>query len=82
MYPTLVVGKPLSAREDSTSAGIQHLFKHKLAPNPMVEMMIAQDVPFALVDVTDVADCIFTAATTPAARQEGPSGCSVGKLRA
>lgn len=65
VFPTLVVGKPLSGREDSTSAGIQHLFKHRIAANPMVEMLLADDVPFAMVDVNDVADCIFKAATTP-----------------
>ncbi|CAN5444802.1 aldehyde reductase [soil metagenome] len=65
VFPTLVVGKALSGRDDSTSVGIQHLFKHRLAPTPLVEMMLTQDVPFALVDVNDVAECVFKAATTP-----------------
>ena len=65
VFPTLVVGKALSTRDDSTSVGIQHLFKHKLAPNPLVQMMIEQDIAFALVDVEDVADAVFKAAVTP-----------------
>ena len=60
--PVAVMGKPLSNREDSTSVGLQHLFKNKLAPNPFLEMLYEQDVELAMVDVNDVAESIFRAA--------------------
>jgi len=62
--PTGVMGKPLSAREDSTSVGLQYLIKHKIAPNPFVQMMFDHDVEMAIVSVSDVAEGIFRAATT------------------
>ena len=63
--PTGVMGKPLSARDDSTSVGLQYLFKNKIAPNPFVQMLFDQDVEFAIVSVSDVAEGIFRAATRP-----------------
>lgn len=62
--PTGVMGKPLSARDDSTSVGLQHLIKHKIAPNPFVQMLFDQDALMAIVSVSDVAEGIFRAATT------------------
>ncbi|GAB2566684.1 NAD-dependent epimerase/dehydratase family protein [Spirosoma areae] len=62
--PTGVMGKPLSARDDSTSVGLQYLIKHKIAPNPFVQMMFDHDVEMAIVSVSDVAEGIFRAATT------------------
>lgn len=59
--PTGVMGKSLSNREDSTSSGLQFLFKNKIAPNPFIQMMYDNDVEFALVDVKDVADGIYEA---------------------
>lgn len=64
VMPTGVMGKPLSARDDSTSVGLQHLFKNKIAPNPFVQMLFDQDVEFGIVAVADVAEGIFRAATT------------------
>ena len=61
--PTGVMGKSLSNREDSTSSGLQFLFKNKIAPNPFIQMMYDNDIEFALVDVKDVADGIYSAAT-------------------
>jgi nucleoside-diphosphate-sugar epimerase len=61
--PVFVIGNSLSPRQDSTSMGMQYLFKHKIAPNPFVEMMYANDVMFAMVDVRDVAESVFQAAT-------------------
>ena len=61
--PVFVTGNSLSARQDSTSIGMQFLFKNKIAPNPFVEMLFANDVMFAMVDVQDVAQSIFNAAT-------------------
>ena len=61
--PTFVIGNSLSARADSTSVGMQYLFKHKIAPNPFVEMLFATDAAFSMVDVRDVAEAIFQAAT-------------------
>ncbi len=63
VYPTFVTGKSLSNRQDSTSTGMQFLLKNKIAPNPFVEMLFQQDLEFALVDVADVAESIFKAAT-------------------
>lgn len=62
--PTGVMGKSLSNRQDSTSTGIQFLFKNKIAPNSFIQMIYDLDVLWALVDVEDVADAIFKAATT------------------
>lgn len=62
--PTGVMGKSLSNRQDSTSTGIQFLFKNKIAPNPFIQMIYDVNVLWALVDVEDVADAIFKAATT------------------
>ena len=61
--PTFVTGKQLSKREDSTSTGMQFLFKNKIAPNPYVQMMYDNDVEFAMVDVKDVASAIYNAGT-------------------
>jgi nucleoside-diphosphate-sugar epimerase len=62
--PVAVMGKALSARDDSTSVGLQFLFKNKIAPNPFIEMIYENDVEFAMVDVVDVATAVFKAATT------------------
>lgn len=62
--PVMVMGKSLSNREDSTSTGIQFLFKNKIAPNPFIQMFYDEDVPLAIVDVEDVAEAIFKTATT------------------
>lgn len=62
--PTGVMGKPLSARDDSTSVGLQYLIKNKIVPNPFVQMMFDHDVEMAIVSVSDVAEGIFRAATT------------------
>jgi nucleoside-diphosphate-sugar epimerase len=62
--PVGVMGKSLSNREDSTSMGLQFLFKNKIAPNPFVQMLYDTDVNFAVVDVEDVADAIYKAALT------------------
>ena len=63
--PVFVIGNSLSTRADSTSMGMQYLFKNKIAPNPFVEMLFATDVAFSMVDVRDVAEAIFQAATRP-----------------
>ena len=62
--PVMVMGKSLSNREDSTSTGIQFLFKNKIAPNPFIQMFYDEDIPMAIVDVEDVAEAIFKASTT------------------
>lgn len=61
--PVGVMGKSLSNREDSTSTGLQFLFKNKIAPNPFVQMLYDTNAEFAFVDVSDVAEAIFKAAT-------------------
>ncbi|SHI94807.1 NAD-dependent epimerase/dehydratase family protein [Algibacter luteus] len=60
--PVAVMGKSLSQREDSTSSGLQFLFKNKIAPNPFVQMLFDTDTEFAIVDVKDVADGIYSSA--------------------
>lgn len=62
--PVGVMGKSLSTREDSTSTGLQFLFKNKIAPNPFVQMLYDTDAEMASVDVSDVAEAVFKAATT------------------
>lgn len=62
--PTGVMGRALSQRTDSTSMGVQYLFKNWLAPNPFIQMMYDNDILWALVDVEDVAETIYKAATT------------------
>ena len=61
--PVGVMGKALSQREDSTSMGLQHLFKNEIAPNPFVQMFYDNNIDFAIVDVEDVANGIYKAAT-------------------
>ena len=59
--PVAVMGKALSNREDSTSVGLQFLFKNKIAPNSFIEMLYEKDVTFAMVDVADVAESAYKA---------------------
>lgn len=63
--PVGVMGKSLSYRQDSTSTGIQFLFKNKIAPNPFIQMLYDIDLLWAMVDVEDVAEAIYKVATTP-----------------
>lgn len=60
--PVGVMGMAMSKREDSTSMGLQFLFKNKIAPNPFLQMLYDLDVNWALVDVEDVAASVYKAA--------------------
>tara|TARA_A100000171_G_scaffold51660_1_gene66668 strand:- start:24950 stop:25900 length:951 start_codon:yes stop_codon:yes gene_type:complete len=62
--PVMVMGKSLSEREDSTSTGVQFLIKNNIAPDDFFQSLYDADVAFAIVDVRDVAEAIFKAATT------------------
>lgn len=62
--PVGVMGKALSLRQDSTSMGLQFLFKNKIAPNPFIQMFYDENIYFALVDVADVAEGVYKASTT------------------
>ncbi len=62
--PVGVMGKALSQRQDSTSMGLQFLFKNKIAPNPFIQMFYDHNIYFAIVDVEDVAEGVYKAATT------------------
>lgn len=62
--PVMVMGKSLSNREDSTSGGLQYLIKNKIAPDEFIQSLYDNDVPFAIVDVRDVAQATFNSATT------------------
>ena len=61
--PVMVMGKSLSKREDSTSTGLQYLLKNKIAPNDFIQMFYDKNVDFSIVDVKDVAEGIYKAAT-------------------
>jgi hypothetical protein len=61
--PVMVMGKSLSNREDSTSTGLQFLFKNKIAPNLFIQKFYDEDVDFAIVNVKDVAEGVYKAAT-------------------
>lgn len=61
--PVMVMGKSLSNRDDSTSTGLQFLIKNKIAPDDFIQSLYDNDVPFAIVDVADVADATIKAAT-------------------
>ncbi|MDT0646309.1 NAD-dependent epimerase/dehydratase family protein [Zunongwangia sp. F260] len=61
--PVMVMGKSLSNREDSTSTGLQFLIKNKLAPDDFIQTLYDNNVPFAVVDVEDVANATYQAAT-------------------
>lgn len=63
--PVGVMGAALSQRSDSTSMGLQYLFTHLIAPNPFIQMFYDQDIEWSIVDVIDVADAVYQAATTP-----------------
>jgi len=63
--PVLVMGQPLSNRDDSTSSNLQFLIKHNIAPDAFTQMLFEQDIEFAIVNVKDVAQAIFKAATIP-----------------
>jgi len=62
--PVWVIGNSLSQRADSSSTGMQFLFKNKIAPNPFVQMLYDTDAAFAMVDVQDIADAIFKISQT------------------
>ncbi len=63
--PVGVMGKSLSNREDSTSSGLQFLFKHNIALNPFVQMLYDTNAEMATIDVRDVAEAVYNAATIP-----------------
>ncbi len=62
--PVMVMGKAMSNREDSTSTGLQFLIKNNIAPDDFIQALYDNDVSFAIVDVEDVANATFKAATT------------------
>ena len=62
--PVSVMGSPLSGREDSTSVGLQKIFKSGKVEDPFIKTLFDEDVEFALVDVEDVAEGVYRAATT------------------
>ncbi len=61
--PVGVMGRSLSSRTDSTSGGLQFLIKNKMAPDPFMQMLFDNDIPFSIIDVKDVAKAIYKAAT-------------------
>ncbi|QYA26883.1 NAD-dependent epimerase/dehydratase family protein [Gramella sp. MT6] len=61
--PVTVIGRALSKREDSTSVGLQQLIKAKAPTDPFMQHLFEEDVEFALVDVKDVAEGVYRAAT-------------------
>lgn len=63
--PVGVMGAALSQRTDATSMGLQYLIKNRIAPNPFIQMIYDNDVEWSMVDVRDVADAVYKAATLP-----------------
>ena len=63
LSPVSVMGRPMSSREDSTSVGLQHLFKSGKAQDAFTQTLFEEDVEIALVDVEDVAEAVYKAAT-------------------
>jgi len=61
--PVMVLGKSMSNRADSTSSAIQYLIQKKIAPDDFFQVLYDNDVPFAIVDVEDVANATFKLAT-------------------
>jgi len=61
--PVGVMGKSLSNREDSTSTGLQFLIKNNMAPNPFIQKLYDTNAEMATIDVRDVAEAVFRAAT-------------------
>lgn len=61
--PVGVMGLALSKREDSTSMGLQYLVKNNIAPDEFFQMIYDNNLPFGLVDVEDVAEGVYQAAT-------------------
>ena len=64
LSPTWVIGNSLSDRPDSTSIELQYIVKNKIAANPFIEMLFKTDAVFSMIDVRDVAEAVFQAATT------------------
>lgn len=62
--PVMVFGKSLSGRQDSTSTGLQYLFKNKTAPNDFIRFLFDSDALCAIVDVRDVAEAVYKTAVT------------------
>lgn len=62
--PVMVFGKSLSSRKDSTSTGLQYIFKNNLAPNDFIRFLYNNNALCAIVDVRDVADAVFKTSTT------------------
>ncbi|MDR5589963.1 NAD-dependent epimerase/dehydratase family protein [Christiangramia sp. SM2212] len=62
--PVTVVGNALSSRADSTSIGLQKLFRSGKATDEFTQTLFNENVEFALVDVEDVAEAIYQAATS------------------
>ena len=64
LCPTFVIGNALSDRAGSTSLGMQYLIKNKIAADPFVEMLFANDAMFSMIGVRDVAEAVYQAAIT------------------
>lgn len=62
--PVMVMGKSLSNREGATSTGVQFLIKNMIAPDDFFQSLYDNDVAFTVVDVADVANAVYNAATT------------------
>ena len=63
LAPVTVIGNPLSGRIDSTSAGLQNLFRSGKATDVFTRTLFDENIEFALVDVEDVAEAVFSMLT-------------------
>lgn len=64
LYPSCVVGAPLSNRQDSTSSHFLYAFKHKTVEDPSIKMFFDQNSEFAMVAVDDVAEAAYRSVVT------------------
>lgn len=66
LAPVTVIGNPLSGRKDSTSAGLQNLFRSGKASDVFTRTLFDENIEFALVDVEDVAEAVYRTLTANA----------------
>lgn len=62
LFPTFVIGKPLSDRDDSISVRMQNMLRDNPASDILPGMLQEKKAELAMVDVNDVAKAVFKAA--------------------
>lgn len=62
LFPTFVVGNPLSGRDSSTSVRVQNILKRNPVPFIFPDKMYDDTAKLAMVTISDVAKAVFKAA--------------------